>query len=55
MVTDLFGTGQSFNVPGAMTDLNWSERIERPVREWGSSLALSSPLSLTSAWGAELW
>jgi 4-alpha-glucanotransferase len=44
MVTDLFGTGQRFNVPGAVTDSNWSERIERPVREWGASQALSSLL-----------
>jgi hypothetical protein len=44
MVTDLFGTSQRFNVPGAVTDSNWSERIERPVREWGSSQALSSLL-----------
>jgi 4-alpha-glucanotransferase len=41
MVTDLFGTSQRFNVPGAVTDSNWSERIERPVREWDSSKALS--------------
>ena len=45
MVTDLFGTSQRFNVPGAVTDSNWSERIERPVKEWGSSQALSSLLS----------
>ena len=45
MVTDLFGTSQRFNVPGAVTDSNWSERIERPVKEWGASQALSSLLS----------
>ena len=44
MVTDLFGTSQRFNVPGAVTDSNWSERIERPVREWRASQALSSLL-----------
>lgn len=36
MVTDLFGTEQRFNVPGAVADSNWSQRIPTPVREWGS-------------------
>jgi 4-alpha-glucanotransferase len=44
MVTDLFGTAQRFNVPGAVTDSNWSERIDRPVREWDSCRALSALL-----------
>lgn len=34
MVTDLFGTGQRFNVPGEVSESNWSERIGLPVREW---------------------
>ncbi len=34
MVTDLFGTSQRFNVPGAVADSNWSARIETPVSEW---------------------
>jgi 4-alpha-glucanotransferase len=49
MVTDLFGTSQRFNVPGAVTDSNWSERIERPVREWGSCRSLSSLLGRLSS------
>jgi 4-alpha-glucanotransferase len=48
MVTDLFGTSQRFNVPGAVTDSNWSERIERPVKEWASAHALSSLLNRMS-------
>jgi 4-alpha-glucanotransferase len=48
MVTDLFGTSQRFNVPGAVTDSNWSERIERPVREWDSSKAISTLLGRLS-------
>jgi 4-alpha-glucanotransferase len=48
MVTDLFGTSQRFNVPGAVTDSNWSERIERPVKEWASAHALSSLLNRLS-------
>ena len=34
MVTDLFGTSQRFNVPGAVADSNWSERIPLCVRDW---------------------
>lgn len=42
MVTDLFGTSQRFNVPGAVADSNWSERIPTPVREWGRDEFLAS-------------
>jgi 4-alpha-glucanotransferase len=42
MVTDLFGTAQRFNVPGAVADSNWSERIASPVRNWYTDPALSS-------------
>lgn len=41
MVTDLFGTGQRFNVPGEVADSNWSERIDLPVREWGTDRRLA--------------
>ena len=41
MVTDLFGSVQRFNVPGAVTDSNWSERIALPVRAWGGDKRLS--------------
>lgn len=41
MVTDLFGTAQRFNVPGAVADSNWSERIPAPVREWARDESLS--------------
>lgn len=41
MVTDLFGTGQRFNVPGEVADSNWSERIDLPVREWGNDRRLA--------------
>jgi 4-alpha-glucanotransferase len=34
MITDFFGSTQRFNVPGAVSDSNWSERVEVPVREW---------------------
>ncbi|MEI6871253.1 MAG: 4-alpha-glucanotransferase, partial [Verrucomicrobiota bacterium] len=41
MVTDLFGTSQRFNVPGAVADSNWSERIAVPVREWHANETLA--------------
>lgn len=34
MITDLFGSGQRFNVPGAVADSNWSARIETPIDQW---------------------
>ncbi len=33
MLTDLFASRQRFNVPGAVSDANWSERIAVPVAE----------------------
>lgn len=34
MITDLFGTEQRFNVPGAVANSNWSERLSQPISEW---------------------
>ncbi len=36
MITDLFGTAQRFNVPGAVGSANWTARIESPVQEWNT-------------------
>jgi len=36
MITDLFGTAQRFNVPGAVGSANWIARIEHPVSEWNT-------------------
>lgn len=36
MITDLFGSGQRFNVPGAVGSDNWTARIEEPVSEWNT-------------------
>jgi 4-alpha-glucanotransferase len=44
MVTDLFGTTQRFNVPGAVADSNWSERIALPVSEWRNHKSLAGLL-----------
>jgi 4-alpha-glucanotransferase len=34
MVTDLFGTDQRFNVPGAVAESNWSQRLPHEVDKW---------------------
>ncbi len=34
MITDLFGTSERFNVPGAAGDQNWTERFPVPIGEW---------------------
>ncbi len=34
MITDLFGSSKRFNVPGAVNDSNWSERLNRTVAQW---------------------
>jgi 4-alpha-glucanotransferase len=36
MITDLFGSDQRFNVPGAVGSANWTARIEDPVQDWNS-------------------
>lgn len=45
MVTDLFGTAQRFNVPGAVADSNWSARIEVSVNEWDDDQSLKAFLA----------
>jgi len=42
MITDLFGTTDRFNVPGAVTESNWSRRIAVPVRKWTDDPATES-------------
>jgi 4-alpha-glucanotransferase len=42
MITDLFGTTDRFNVPGAVTESNWSRRIAIPVRKWPDDPATES-------------
>jgi 4-alpha-glucanotransferase len=34
MITDLFGTEQRFNVPGAVSDSNWSQRLPYAIEKW---------------------
>jgi 4-alpha-glucanotransferase len=34
MITDLFTSTQRFNVPGAVSDSNWSQRLHQPIAQW---------------------
>jgi 4-alpha-glucanotransferase len=34
MITDVFGTSQRFNVPGAVSESNWSQRLALPISAW---------------------
>ncbi len=34
MITDIFGTSERFNVPGAVGDQNWTERFPVPISQW---------------------
>jgi 4-alpha-glucanotransferase len=44
MITDLFGTAQRFNVPGAVSDSNWSQRLYRPIAQWRQDPELVSKM-----------
>jgi 4-alpha-glucanotransferase len=45
MITDLIGSAQRFNVPGAIADSNWSARLEAPVPRWNDDPALAPKLA----------
>lgn len=36
MITDLFGTSERFNVPGAASAQNWTARFPIPLHEWST-------------------
>jgi 4-alpha-glucanotransferase len=40
MITDLFASGQRFNVPGAISESNWSQRLFQPIAQWNEDSAL---------------
>ena len=40
MITDLFATAQRFNVPGAVSASNWSQRLVHPIAEWNRERTL---------------
>lgn len=49
MITDLFGSSQRFNVPGAVADSNWSERLPHPVSQWKKDLLLTAKMERIGA------
>jgi len=44
MITDLFGGTQRFNVPGAVDDSNWSERLNRTPAQWRADAELMAKM-----------
>jgi len=42
MITDLFATTQRFNVPGAVSESNWSQRLYGTPADWRKDRALSA-------------
>ncbi len=42
MITDLFGTKDRFNVPGAIAESNWSRRIPLPIGKWRTDPPIES-------------
>ena len=44
MITDLFGYTQRFNVPGAVSESNWSERLAQPIGAWRDDAALAGKM-----------
>lgn len=49
MITDLFGSAQRFNVPGAIADSNWSQRLPSPPSAWKADPVLGPKLARISA------
>jgi len=45
MITDLFGDTQRFNLPGAIADSNWSERMEGTPSDWKRSAAKKNQIA----------
>ena len=44
MITDLFATTQRFNVPGAVSDSNWSQRLDYPIELWRKEAKLKTKM-----------
>ncbi len=49
MITDLFATSQRFNVPGAISESNWSQRLAQPVAQWSTDPALVAKMERVRA------
>ncbi len=46
MITDVFATTERFNVPGAVSSANWSERLSLPIAEWNGDASLAAKTEL---------
>ena len=44
MITDLFASSQRFNVPGAISETNWSQRLNAPVSAWRGDASLTAKM-----------
>ena len=44
MITDVFGETTRFNVPGAVADSNWSERVTRTPAHWRKDKARAAKM-----------
>ncbi|MDX6766429.1 MAG: 4-alpha-glucanotransferase [Candidatus Methylacidiphilales bacterium] len=44
MITDLFGTTERFNVPGAVADSNWTRRMDQTVADWERDTGLNQKM-----------
>ncbi|MHA3775582.1 4-alpha-glucanotransferase [Verrucomicrobiota bacterium sgz303538] len=49
MITDLFATSQRFNVPGAVAESNWSQRLATPVSAWREDSDLAAKMARVHA------
>ena len=45
MITDLFAASQRFNVPGAVSESNWSQRLAQPIAAWSGDAALVAKMA----------
>ncbi len=42
MITDLFASTRRFNVPGAIAETNWTERLPKPISEWANDAEIAA-------------
>ena len=45
MITDLFASSQRFNVPGAISESNWSQRLNTPIHAWRDDAELAEKMA----------
>jgi len=49
MITDVFADTKRFNVPGAVADSNWSERMDRTISQWSRDKARAAKMKRLAA------